>query len=266
MPVKNPAKVAELLRISIQSLKSHFSEFPFVDANAEARFFKYEKPLFYSEYVFALELFTVESNKPNGDELVVKNYLERELQFVRRFFDQYRFLFQYYLIDGNELDRSFFTRAGANNEILLPESPVGDPDFSTPADFIFAKFIALERLQEYLISQLYPAKQNGSSGNLRWTGDKTNLIELAYGIYNTAQVNDGDVRMVDIISWLEKGFSIQLPRYLQMYSEIKGRKSVSKTRYLDHMAKMINRHIEFGDAFVPEKPRPVSGSKSAVKN
>jgi hypothetical protein len=99
---------------------------------------------------------------------------------------------------------------------------------------------------------------------LTWTGDKTNLIELAYGIYNTAQVNNGEINIVDLISWLENSFHVRLPRYFQMFSEIKNRKSVSKTRYLDHMAKMINLYIEQGDAFVPEKPRQVSGSKSAV--
>lgn len=271
LALKNPGAVADLLKQIIPELKAHFSENPFADQSAEIRFFKYEKPKFYSEYIFALELFTVECNKPHADDLVVKAYYEQELRFIRRFFDQYRYLYQYYLLDGMELDVIYFTAGQKQADLLLPESPDADWDFTSPADFLFAKFLALERLQEHLMNILYPISKVGNSTvagstHLRWTGDKINLIELAYGIYNTAQLNDGEVHITDIISWLENSFQVKLSRYFQMYSEIKNRKSVSKTRYLDHMGKMINLHIEQGDAFVPEKPKPVSGSKPAVKS
>jgi hypothetical protein len=269
LPVRNPGKIVGIVRTAMKSLKSHFSENPFADQASEIHFFKYDKPKFFSEYIYELELFTIESNKPFADERVVNSYYEQELSFIRRFFDQHRFLYQYYLLDGNELDEIYFTSGQRHADLLLPQAPDAEPDFSTPADFIFAKFRALERLQDYLMGLLYPAKMRapytGESNSLRWTGDKINLIELAYGIYNTAQVNDGEINIIDIISWLENSFQVKLSRYFQMFSEIKSRKSVSKTRYLDHMSKMIRQHIEQGNAFVPEKPRPVSGSKPAVK-
>jgi len=267
LPVKNPTLVAGTVNTAIERLREHFGLNPFADCNAEIDFFKYEKPKFYSECIYAAELFTIESNRPHADETVVRNYYELELRFVKRFFDQYRFLYQYYLLDGAELDQIYFTAGNKDFDQVLPEAPDANPDFSAPADFLFAKFLALEKLQDHLISILYPTgrtnKPNEIMPQFRWTGDKINLVELAYGIYNTAQVNDGEVHIGDIISWLEASFSIKLTRYFQMFSEIKGRKSVSKTRYLDHMGKMINRHIELGDAFVPEKPRSVSGSKPA---
>lgn len=270
LSLKSPGAVRDLVKRVMERLKSHFFEHPFADRGAEIHFFKYEKPGFYSEYIFALELFTVESNKPHADELIVKSYYEQELRFIRRFFDQYRYLYQYYLLDGAELDAIYFTAGQKQADLLLPESPDVDWGFSAPADFLFAKFLALERLQEHIMNILYPAGVGGRPSaagltGLHWTGDKINLIELAYGIYNTAQVNDGEVHITDIIAWLESSFQVKLSRYFQMYSEIKSRKSVSKTRYIDHMGKMINRHIEQGDAFVPEKPRSVSGSKPAAK-
>ncbi len=269
--VKNPVVIGELVKAAIHDLKIYCSKNPFAGQNEEIQFFKYDKPAFYSEYIYALEVFTIESNKPQADETVVRNYYEQELRFIKRFFDQYRFLYQYYLLDGIELDALYFTSGNKNTDIFLPEAPEPDSGFSSPGDFIFAKFQALERLQDHLINLLYPVTIGGKScatsfGKLKWTGDKINLIELAYGIYNTAQVNDGEVNIVDIISWLESSFQVRLSRYFQMFSEIKNRKSVSKTRYLDHMSKMISRYIEQGDAFVPEKPKPVSGSKPAVKD
>jgi hypothetical protein len=54
---------------------------------------------------------------------------------------------------------------------------------------------------------------------------------------------------------------INLGRYYQVFTDIKARKTVSHTRYIDDMRTMILKHIDEGDAFVPEKPKPVSGSK-----
>src|SRR5207253_2332354 len=150
-----------------------------------------------------------------------------ELRFIKRFFDQYRFLYQYYLLDGIEMDNIYFLPGNKDTDILLPEAPDVDPEFSTPGDFIFAKFFALERIQEYLMNLLYPHANGNNSGYksnstlFKWTGDKINLIELAYGIYITAQVNDGEANVIDIITWLENSFQVHLGRYFQIFSEIK---------------------------------------------
>ncbi|MDB5143385.1 MAG: RteC protein [Mucilaginibacter sp.] len=270
LPVKNPGAIAEQVKQALVDLKSYFTENPFFDQSEQIQFFKYEKPAFYSEYIYAAELFTIESNKPITEETVIRSYYEQELRFIKRFFDQNRFLYQYYLLDGIELDIIYFTPGVKNTDVPLPEAADPDPAFFAPGDFIFSKFMALERVQNYLINLLYPPTGNEKRGpnagvSLRWTGDKINLVELAYGIYNAAQVNDGEVHIVDIIAWLEKSFQVNLSRYFQMFSEIKNRKAVSKTRFLDHMGKMINLHIEQGDAFVPQKPRTVSGSKPVAK-
>lgn len=268
--LKNPSSVANSLSEAVADLKEHFAKQWFTDQQTEICFFKYDAPKFYSEYIYALELFTVESNKHHGDEPIVKAYYEQELRFIRRFFDQYRYLYQYYLLDGFELDTIYFTLGAKMADLPLPESPDADPDFAAPATYLFAKFIALERLQSHLMNLIYPVRSMSpltkpDTNRLRWTGDKINLVELAYGIYNTAQLNEGEAQITEIIFWLENSLQVKLTRFFQMHSEIKGRKSVSKTRYLDHMAKMINQHIEQGDAFVPKKPRSVSGSKSAAK-
>jgi hypothetical protein len=271
LSVKNPGIVADAVKLALSDLKIHFAENPFADQNEQIQFFKYEKPKFYGEYIYALELFTIESNKPHAEETIIKKYYEHELHFIKRFFDQYRFLYQYYLLDGMELDAIYFIPGRKNKDLLIPEAPDADLEFSTPGDFLFAKFLALERIQEYLMKLLYPVSNPANSdlgranNTLRWTGDKINLVELAYGIYNTAQVSDGQAHIIDIISWLENSFQVKLSRYFQMFAEIKNRKSVSKTRYLDHMSKMISLYIEQGDAFVPQKPKPVSGSKPVIR-
>lgn len=74
---------------------------------------------------------------------------------------------------------------------------------------------------------------------LQWTGDKSNLVELAYAIYGTKQLNNGDADIIDIVEWLEQTLQISLGRYYQTFADIRMRKAVSKTRYLDHLRDML---------------------------
>jgi hypothetical protein len=160
------------------------------------------------------------------------------------------------------MDNAYFLPGSTITDLILPEAPDADPEFSTPGDFLFAKFLAYERVQEYLINQLYPSEGKEKRKKiLNWTGDKINLIEIAYGIYDTAQINHGDVDLIDIVSWLEESLAISLDRHYRIFSEMKNRKSVSPTRYLDHMGEMVKQHLTAGDAFRPRLPDVVSGSK-----
>lgn len=254
-PVKKLTGVINAVRIACDALKSEVLSNSFAAAQQEIEFFKYEKPQFIAEQIFAVELFTLTIGKPVGDDLLLKAYYEQELKFIRRFFEQHRFLYQYYLLDGTELDELYFTRGVQTPPTLLPDGPAPDPAFSTAGDYLFAKFIAFERLQEHLINCLFQKKEETDPGKkrrpMRWTGDKSNLIELAYGIYGTLQVNDGKVTIAELIEWLEESFGITLKRYYRRFSEIKMRKSISQSKYLDEMRDAFLRYIEEGDAWMP---------------
>jgi hypothetical protein len=145
--------------------------------------------------------------------------------------------------------------------ILLPEVPDLDPVFSTSCDYVFSKFIAYERLQAELLDLVALAESEGGNGQLlskkgrqtKWTGDSCNLIELVYGIYETKQVNEGAVDLSDLMDVFEQCFQVNLSRYFRRFTEIKRRKSMSKTRFLDEMRAAVNKRIDDGDAFVPPK-------------
>ena len=66
--------------------------------------------------------------------------------------------------------------------------PPLDPSFCTIGDYLFAKFIALERLRDIVVTEMQVPSLAGAGEvrskkgkELRWTGDSCNLIELAYG-------------------------------------------------------------------------------------
>lgn len=78
----------------------------------------------------------------------------------------------------------------------------------------------------------------------RWTGEKINLIEIAYGIYFTGQMNDGKADIKDIIGWMETSLNIDLGQVYRMFIDISRRKTTSYTKFLESMSKAIHQHIE----------------------
>lgn len=267
-PVEKVTGIIKSISIALSDLKNELSMQPFNNKAEEIQFFKKIKPRFYACHIYAVERFTIESNKPIGDELVFKNYYEQELKFIRKFFDKHQFLYQYYLLDGQELDSTLFIRGEQQASIYLTAGPDIDSHFSTTGDYLYSRFIAYEQLQEYLIGCLYnPAgtefisRLPKKTGPFKWTGDKSNLIEIAYGIYDTFQINDGNATIAEIIEWLEESLEINLSRYYRRFSEIKMRKAMSKTKYLDEMAAAVNKHIIEGEPYKPRSQKTAIRSK-----
>jgi hypothetical protein len=251
---------------ALNDLRSYIRINGFDNMAAEISFFKDWKPKFQAWRIYLVDKFTAEQHKPSGSNTEIRLYYEQELRLISRLFEKHQFIYQYYLMAGTDLDEAFFSRGGRPNIIFVPDLDDGDTEFSTPCDNIFAQFIAAEHLQSDFIKQLYPSTEIQSDlKSLKWTGDKINLLELAYAIYDTAQINHGEVDLVDILSWLEKSLDTSLHRSYRMFSEMKNRKSVSPTRYLDHAAAMVREHLRLGDEFRPQPPASVSGSKSAFK-
>ncbi|HTI58999.1 RteC domain-containing protein [Mucilaginibacter sp.] len=245
--VKNPLLIRDLVRSCIGELKDHFKAEPFKDMLREIQFFKYEKPRIIAEHIFTQELYAIESNKPVGDRALTNNYYTQELTFLKRVFDQNRYLYQYFQLDGVEFDQQYFSRGNKVPEINLPIAPDIDPEFSTQGDFLFAKFIAYERLQDHLINLLYSPGQTAKpemGHDMRWTGDVINLVELIYGLNLTGQVNHGNVSLNEMVRWAENLFDVKIGIIQRRFAEIQSRKRIASTRFLDQMRESVHQKIE----------------------
>lgn len=243
--VKNPLLVGDRVRRSMEELKAHFREHPFREKGQEIQFFKYEKPLIVAEHIYAQELYDIESRKPSADAMLTETYYTEELAFIRRFFGQHRFLYQYYQLDGTDFDEAFFCRNQRPPEISLPEAPDFDPSFSTATDFLYSKFIAFERLQDHIADMLYGAAENGAAhGELRWTGEVINLVELIYGLSLTGQLNHGNVSLNEIVRWAENQLGVKIGVIQRRFTEIQGRKRVGTTKFIDQMRNSVQEKIE----------------------
>ena len=243
------------IRQAITDLKALLNQQAFSSTDEEIQFFKYIKPQFIARQLFALDVFTIEAGKPVDTAEVVKNYFEQELKYTRKYYDQNKLMHQYYLLDGTELDALLFVRNAQPPGSLIPDVQGFDPHFSTPGDYIFARCITNERIQEFLTDRLYsPQEAETLSGitkrkaTLKWTGDAINLAEMAYGIWLTGQVNNGNAGIAEIMGWLEVNFQINIGRPFRRWQSISGRKRVSQVKYIDQMKTAILKRLDDGNA------------------
>ncbi|WP_158994174.1 RteC domain-containing protein [Mucilaginibacter sp. L196] len=252
VPVRRLAGALSSIRNALSKLKDFLKEHPFKNQQEEIEFFKYEKPRFTSEQIFALEMFNIETNKPVTDNILIKAFYEKELQFLDRFFTQYKFLYQYHKFEFKELDALLFVRGAKPSDIILPETAGLDIDFSTSCDLLFGKFMAYDRLQIYLLEEIQSLSNPFKPSievredfiDLKWTGETINLAELGYGIWLTKQINDGNATITEIIGWLEYHFQIKIGTAFRRWQSISRRKRIKPTKYLDQMKEAVLRRLD----------------------
>jgi len=237
-----------LINNSLQSLKKLLEAEPIQNIPDEIYFFKKVKPSFNCWRIFIVEHFNIISNVPIDTDEAVRNYYLRELDFIKRYFDQNQFLYQYYLKNESSLDQQYFLRKEKDLTALGNRSE----NFETNHDYTFAKFLAYEKLRSFLIKRVRLLYQNPENSvalellnghKLRWTDDKVNLVELAYGIYFMGSINNGKADISDIVEWLEKSLNIDMGVAYRKFIDISRRKNKSFTRYIDEMRQTITDHI-----------------------
>ena len=262
-PLEKLTSVLKPIRQALQKLKSHLNEHPFASKQDEIKFFKYIKPDFYCWQIYYTELYTIETDMPYSDVSKQTVYLEQELRYIERFFHQYQFHYQYYRLNADELDSLYFVRGVEVQSVLLPNVPDVDPSFSTSSDYLFSKIKAFELLKEWVQERLlflkknplipYQMQNDSDEEDLTWTGDTINLAEMGFGIYNTAQVNGGSASLNSIFRWLEQKLHVTIGIPAKRFAEIRRRKRLSRTRYIDEMKDSIIRKLDKEDEYEPDR-------------
>ncbi|WDF67043.1 RteC domain-containing protein [Sphingobacterium oryzagri] len=225
----------------------------FKDDDEEIYFFKHIKPKFQSWYVYTKELHYLIVATPSGPTEILKQYYMNEINIIHRYFSRYAFAYQYYLSSESAKDSEYFLRR------RITAFPQGNEylhfrknNFSTEMDYLFAKFMGLEMLADYINSklkimtiELEDAIVERISGNRArsWIGDKVELVELAYGFFYSKRINGGDIEISEIIQWLETSFNIDLSQAYRIFTDIKRRKRTSFTKFLDEMGECVRSQI-----------------------
>jgi hypothetical protein len=254
VPVRKLNGALQSIREAILKMKNFILERPFADGAAEILFFKTMKPGYVSEQIYLVEMTLLQMSRPSPVDPGILEFYVGELKKLRLFFDHHRYFYQYYLMGAAELDSRLFVRGADPMDTLLTEIPDTDPVFSTNGDFLWAKFMALERLRDWLEDEIEGVRggrsdgANGGPGDgvpvLKWTGETINLVEIAYGIWLTGQVNNGNVSVSEIVQWLERHFAVRIGKAHRRWQNIAGRKRLAPFRYIDEVKNALVKRLE----------------------
>lgn len=244
-----------LINAFLADLREQVTTVAFKDADAEIYFFKFEKPEYYSLKIYQVSLYTLLSQRPAGARDLLREYYLEELAFIARFFKQYDFMYAYFRSGFTQMDELLFLREGMAPTVLLPEVAELDPEFSTGGDYLFAKFMAYESLQDFIVGELalLDAADSGTVGMsgpgvsqkwFDWTGELINLVELGYAIYLSRQLNKEKASLGEIFRWLEVSFGVEIGIPANRFREIKRRKRMSRTHFMDYMREVLLKYME----------------------
>lgn len=241
------------VRKYLNRLRAHIVKYGFAADAEEIYCFKEAKPAFLSWYIYHTEWYHILQRVPAGNVEVTNDYFLDEVRSVDRYLDQVGFFRRYAKAKATELDALCFIRGKSMDSILLPELVEYDPEFSTYADHTFAKIKAYEMLKDALLEEVRLPDFGVNGVDMRWTGDACNLVEVIYGIYDTQQINHGKVELQEIVTWVEQGLKVNLNRFYRRFTEIKERKMISKTKFLDEMRDAILRRVDDDLKLKPKK-------------
>jgi hypothetical protein len=260
-PLQRFTTALKFIREALKRLRVHVNDLKFKDKAEEIPIFKTIKPSFYQWQIYYAELYNIEINLPFGDAEKQAAFLEEELGYIERFFRQYAFLYQYFRLNATELDSLYFVRGAEVQSILLPEVPDLDPGFSTSCDYLFSKFRAFEALKGWVLERLLLLKKKNIDpqalsggmqvGDMRWTGDTIDLAEVGLAFYHTGKLNNGTAGLGEIFRWLEDILHVNIGVPAKRFAELRKRKRLSRTRYLNEMRDSLNLKMENEDEYIP---------------
>jgi len=241
----------------LEDLRKLIEHYHFTDEEEEIWFFKVEKPRFVRWLVFYSELLNIDTTKPLGKDNKLKDHYNEQIRYINRFYRTHEFQYQYYRLGTDELDHLFFLRGASSKDIRLSSVPRVDPSFGTGHEYLFSRFMAFEMLQRHLNDLIVDEHHSLTSRppahfdkeKLKWTGESLNLIEILYALYSTGQINNGKTELSEIAEVFQGVFQVNLKRYYRRFLEIKQRKDISKTRFLDEMRAALLKRIDDADGF-----------------
>jgi hypothetical protein len=252
-PLERLTYVLKIIDDTMYEIRKVLRANTFINVQEEINFFKYIKPEILSHRIEEGLKYNLTINKPIGTSEIQLKYFEEELKALHSFFRMNAFYYQYYRNKFFELDSLFFIRN--SGPLTVPIADIIIPpeaEFSAPMSYLFSKFIAYENTQYFILEQIAELQNPGGkkkapaseAADLKWTGDSINIVELAYGLWLTGQLNNGNASLNQIVRWLEANLHVSIGIVQRRFDEIGRRKRLSPTRYIDQMRDNILKKIE----------------------
>ena len=229
----------------------------FKSLEEEIRIFKEYKPLIVSEWLFTNQYFLVHSQMPVGSRKTRLKYLNRHLCNYQKYITDNLEFYNHCQGKNTDLDTLYFTRQYYKPCLRAePHVFISNPAFSTSHDITLATVMAYKRLSEALQEDIRNLKDENHSGKtdalkppcaLKWTGNKTELVEIIYALHISGMMNHGNGELIQSVRQFEAFFSIDLDHFHQLVSNIRNR-TKSRAITLDKLANTLEQHFGLSEA------------------
>ncbi|MBO9674165.1 MAG: RteC domain-containing protein [Sphingobacteriaceae bacterium] len=267
MPLAQMRGVVLLVREALAELRAAVGQ-GFGSVEEEIHFFKVLWPRVYSWQVYAADRFAVDVRRPVDEREKVIGYLREELNYVQKVFLRFPVQFAYFRQGMEGLDGAYFLGEGKRDVALEGMVVDADGQFAGPWSYLWAKFIAAERLRDELLVELAELEVGVGlaersvtpatpvrAGRMRWTGEKVNLIELAHALFVSGQIDNGKVGITEFFERMGRCFEIDLGIPKRGFDDLGSRKRLSRTHFLEVLRKGLDQKFDDADAFDPGKGR-----------
>lgn len=111
----------------------------------------------------------------------------------------------------------------------------------------------LDLLRSYNLEQNWYQSQNLH----RWTGTLVELVEIIYGLQELRCIDDGETAIIELFSFFSRIFGLEIKdsHCYNAYSDMKRRKSESRTYFLDKLRDKLNLRMQRDDEKESERRR-----------
>lgn len=255
--IVDSVRMIKYLEECLTELRNYFLDLKSISVEDEIAFFKEMKPEILGLLLYFNKIHNVELKRPIGSNETQSDYYDKELMSLTYFFENNLDFHQYYRANSTYLDEQYFVRGKLNRQLCVDSAQyILDPLFSTGYDYKVAKIICNEMLRIYLNKKKHSLekqiiiKKNREflpNNNLKWTGTKADATELGYSIRDSGVINNGNVDVKEIMSFLEISFDIDLGDYYRTYIALKNRKK-NRTPFLNKLIETLIRRMERDDS------------------
>lgn len=248
-PIKYSEQAINCTILALEKLKSFFKNYKTKDKKEEIEFFKEIKPKITSKLIYYNDIYTIEINKPTGDDKKqIKNFYKKEIRKRYNFFSKNAEIYKYFRTNNTYLDKKYFIIRKYDIK-LTHESYYfqSDYNFTTSHDYLWAKIIANEKIIQYLKTHLNKIVKNKTidnvNQNIKWTASKVALVELIYALHNERVINNGEISLNELVKVVEALFNTEIKQHNRIFLEIRNRKTIEKTNFLKTIQENLNKKI-----------------------
>lgn len=256
--ITKSTQILTFLESKLEELKSFIVKYDFKTEEEEILFFKEIKPKIISKLIYYMSVYKIEMNRPKGSCSTVETYLLTELDRLKHYFERNIEIYHYYRTGCTHFDKIYFLR---NRDSDIPVNIAcfyfeRDVRFSTGYDYKIAKIMANDLLELYIKSQLARLKEDTVTEHKihtefktreTWTASKTDLAELIYALDTAKCINQGNINLKVLASYVEDIFNVNIGDIYRIYLEIRERKG-SRTQFLDRLKDNLTERMIKADS------------------